>query len=204
MQDSTQKLPTSPTSTQTFFPGVQVDFAPTYPPEPKPEITAEPQYAVEFPQSPTFSQPPKAPFTGVVNTVPSVPSTAEPVLSPASQQNIEPVFSSKPQMLITYLLLMLLLLQGLWGFYSIMYFIVKEFPIFENALADAVIDTSSINALAIKVGLMVLSTALSFFFAVQITMFTHRMQKLLGLLSSAVVCVVTFFILQYAVNLGVV
>ena len=173
--------------------------SPTPPqPAPAPTLSAEPMFVIDI-ESPTVPLT-NTPFPGVQA------STPMPENPPIAEDNPDEtlVAPSPLKQAIFYIGLILLVVQGLRGLYTIIYFILQEFPIFEKALANAQIDENSVNQLALKVGLMILATAMSFFFAVQMTLVHERMNKIITLILSFSICIISFFVLQYAQSLSVV
>lgn len=93
--------------------------------------------------------------------------------------------------------------QGLRGLYSSLHFIIVEFPIFEQALNEHQLGEETVNTFAIKAGLMILSTAVSLFFAVQLAIFRNKTVKILNIIIGLVVTVISVLVMHYAQNIHI-
>lgn len=158
----------------------------TNPPQilPTPTIT-QPQ-ATAAPEMATSQNTPVT--TDSVNqTQPAAQTSATPPSSEQSGLSINPQRFEKKRTLslvvrVTQTITTVILtFQGLRGLYSSLHFIIIEFPIFEQALNEHQLGEETVNTFAIKAGLMILSTAVSLFFAVQLAIFHSKTIKILNI-----------------------
>lgn len=92
-----------------------------------------------------------------------------------------------------------LTLIGFKGLYDSLYFIFVEFKQFESALILHELSRGQINVLILKVGLMLFSTAMSLFFALQIALFHHsKLFKWLKIIAGIVVMIISALVMMYA------
>lgn len=96
-----------------------------------------------------------------------------------------------------------LTIEGLKGLYESLFFVFIEYQHFEEALVAHEIEGGMINQLALKAGLLIFSTAISLFFAIQMTLNHTKMLKILHIVAGITVAVVTFAVMYYASSIDI-
>ncbi|MEO8581724.1 MAG: hypothetical protein ABI425_04040 [Patescibacteria group bacterium] len=150
------------------------------------------------PQIPVPSSQPHQPLSPVTNFVSeqnqSIPPSATQLTSPAQPAWI----ASKKAVVAKWLVVIALTGLGMKGFFDSLYFILIEFQTFQKDLENHLINTTDINPLILKAGLLVFATALSVFFGMQLTMTSSRKLHWIKIIASILVGVLCAAVLQYA------
>lgn len=92
---------------------------------------------------------------------------------------------------------------GMRGFFDSLYFILVEFQNFEKALEDNFIETTQVNPLVLKAGLLVFTTALSIFFSMQLTMIPSKKLRWFRIFTSIIVGIACTAVIQHANTINV-
>ena len=162
-----------------------------------------------IPPTPTIPQPPITAAAPQVATSQIAPDTINPANLPQPKLNVNPQrFEQKKTLslvmrIIQSLTTATLTFQGLRGLYSSLHFIIIEFPIFEQALNEHQLGEETVNTFAIKAGLMILSTAVSLFFAVQLAIFRSKTVKILNIIVGIIITVLSILVMHYAQNIHI-
>jgi hypothetical protein len=118
--------------------------------------------------------------------------------TPNQQQISNDQPPSKPKILLKWVTMFGLTAIGLKGFIDSLYFILVEFQNFEKALEERLVETALVNQLIMKAVLLIFMTALSVFFASQLSLTHAKKLHWLKLIASIAVGVACFFVIQYA------
>lgn len=152
------------------------------------------------PSQPTFIAPTPIPPTPTT-TLPPQPGFVESIGSPVTPATpIVPL----PLSIARWVTVLALTVIGAKGFLDALYFNTIEFQNFEKAFEEHLVETQLINQLILKAVLLIVSTALSVFFAMQLSIFSRKGPQWLRVIFSMMIAIICVFVLQYASTIHVV
>ncbi len=93
--------------------------------------------------------------------------------------------------------------QGIRGLYSSIIFIFVEYPKLELALEAHNIPENTINQFALKAGIIIVSTAVNMFFAVQLSLSQRKTVKVLNIIIGIIINIASFLLMQYSSQIQV-
>jgi hypothetical protein len=96
----------------------------------------------------------------------------------------------------------LLTLQSLRGIYKSVYFILVEFPELEIALANHLISNQDVNNVAAGAAVTAISTVISMFFAMRLTIFKTKAKKIISTTIGIALTIANTYIQQYFAELN--
>lgn len=159
-------------------PAIQTTSTPVAPVAPQQQVMNTP--AVQTP----LAQPPTT----------SAPTQANTVIAQATEETPRSI----PKTLAKWGVTLALTVQGMKGLFDSLYFILVEFQNFEKALEEHRVETTLINQLILKAGLLVFTTALSVFFAMQLSTTNSKQTHWLKIIASIIVGITCFLVMYYA------
>lgn len=161
---------------------------------PQPAQPAQPVAVTPQPQ-----QPVQAPIPIV--TAPQPPLATEDAPEAVERFHQTKLFSTIKRIVHT-IVTGALTIQGLYGLYKAINFVFFQLPIFEKALSEQQLGEATVNQFAVNAGLLIFSTAVSMFFAVQMAIFHRKSIKIIHIIVGILITILSAYVMREASNLN--